>query len=165
MSTWRGVLVASGVCGVLACSNPIAPTPRDLPDEVMIEGVRFVTVTSVSAGHRIVTTASATNLQDVRVELEILGQGCRLRPRAFRDVGRGGVPAWDHSGWSPNCTDRGFEIQLDAGESTQFSNEVQVMDVLGDSLPEGRYYFTARLSSDGNDQLEILSGADELLRP
>jgi len=129
---------------------------------VVIQGATFSASTSAD-GSTVRTEVSVINNQSSPIEIDIQGGGCRVRLLAYRNASRSGVPAWDYDIWSPNCSDRGFQLPLDAGESGEFTNSVLVSDVLGDSLPDGRYYFVARLRT-GDEDFPIQAGDAVLAR-
>lgn len=155
------VLTAVLVC---ACNDVAGPPGNQPPDSIIIRTVSFSATTSVAGiPAEVVTTVTATNTVTDSTTLEIRGGGCRVRLRAFRYPDRSGRPEWDHDRWSPNCTHPAFRIELGIGENVQFTKSIPVASILGDSLPEGRYYFTARLTKS-NQAFEMTSGSAVLRR-
>ncbi|HET6341224.1 MAG TPA: hypothetical protein VFG78_03480, partial [Gemmatimonadota bacterium] len=91
------------------------------------------------------TTVTVTNIGESTVRLEY---GCgTVRLLAFRSADRSGRPAWDsfkRFGDDFACPAYLAFHLLEPGESFvagEFRYVVPVREVLGDSLPEGRYFF------------------------
>jgi hypothetical protein len=98
---------------------------------------------------------------------EVLSE-CDFRVRAYRTAARSGSPAWDsHQSTLGGCLPAKIHRwPLEAIPPGQFTLSVPVRAFLGDSLPQGRYYFTvsinpnARLDHDPNK--EILAGSADV---
>lgn len=159
--TWATLAVGAGsvLCG--ACRDNSGPSTPQVPDSVAIGTVSF-SAESLVAGEMLVTEATASNVVTDSAHIEILGGGCRTRMKVFRASARAAPPAWDHDLWSPNCGDPAFRINLGIGESLRFADSLLVLSILGDSLPEGRYFLTVRLRHAGVDY-EVVAG-DVVLR-
>ncbi len=70
--------------------------------------------------------------------------GCQSRVRAYRTPQRAGVPAWDSHPEGQLCIE-GHRLPLAPGDSVLAAVSTYattVPELLGDSLPEGRYFFT-----------------------
>jgi hypothetical protein len=105
------------------------------------------------------TQVTVTNTGRGRVRIEY--GACSVWLRAFRTEERTGTPAWDEAR-RPNpdpatgifwaCPLYLAARELRAGEShspSEFRSRIPVAQILGDSLPAGRYYLVARVSVNG----------------
>lgn len=80
-------------------------------------------------------------------EVVLIWDGCSLRVRAYREPERAGRPAWKGP-TEPCAANLGpVDVPVPAGDSVVWNREFSAADVLGDSLPDGRYYFTTGLGS------------------
>ena len=87
--------------------------------------------------------------------------GCEVFLRAYRTADRSGEPAWDESRVAV-CTLALQQITLAAGETIEFTGStISASQILGDSLPAGRYYFSALVRPDGQ-AVELEAGEAEL---
>lgn len=151
--------------GLSGCGDAVAPPTQAPPREVVIDGVAFTAQTRApSSSHEVETTVLARNTMPVPTEILIQGGGRRVRLRAFMEATRRGTPTWDQDRFSPNCTDLGFRIVLAVAETREFSNALPTSAILGDSLPEGRYFFTARITARANEEFEMSSGDALIIR-
>jgi hypothetical protein len=118
--------------------------------ETRLEGV---------APQELVSSVAVTNTGRRAVRLEY--GACALRVQLFRSPERTGIPVWD-SGRRPNPDpDTGHYwacplylrvTELAAGQSHtagEFTLRIAVPQILGDSIPDGRYYVTARVGLNG----------------
>jgi hypothetical protein len=95
---------------------------------------------------------------------------CALRLRAYRTAARTGPPAWRSEGRQPYggggfyaCDLAGRGAVIAPGDSlARFGVESPVIEVLGDSLPDGRYYFTAVIELNSGASPEIPAGETQL---
>ena len=124
---------------------------------------------SYTAETRIAETAPVTMYTTVRVENTSSGRqevtfpdGCVVLLRAYRGPARMGAPAWDQER-GVACTMQLVELSLAPGESREFQTSVRADRILGDSLPAGRYYFTAVLRPDGR-VVEVPAGEADLAK-
>ncbi len=98
-----------------------------------------------TASAYIETTIRVTKPGDPAIG-EVLSE-CDFRVRAYRTGARSGPPAWD-SHQSPLGGCLPVQIHrwlLEAIPPGQFTLSIPVRAFLGDSLPEGRYYFTVSI--------------------
>ncbi len=87
--------------------------------------------------------------------------GCLILLRAYRDASRTGKPAWDEAR-SRVCTMAIESFTLAPHDSTVISGRtIGAAEILGDSLPPGRYYFTA-LVRPGGQAVELVAGVADL---
>ncbi len=83
------------------------------------------------------------------------------RSRARRDAApRSGQPEWKSR---EACGPELQEMWLNRGESRTFEIRANARDILGDSLPPGRYYFTAVVQEE-RTRIFLSSGEAELRR-
>jgi hypothetical protein len=155
------VLVACGAPGSGEENRPGADAGP--PQRAAVGGVTY------SAETRIAETAPVTVYATARVENTSSTQqevtfpdGCVVLLRAYRDASRTGAPAWDQQQGAV-CTMMLVQVSLAPGESREFVASVRADEILGDSLPAGRYYFTAVLRPDGQ-RVEIAAGKAELAK-
>ncbi len=121
-----------------------------------VEGLTFRAETRVVEGRpvRLRTQVTITNRNSYWVRLEY--GDCSPDLRAYRHVNRSGKPVWEQrllpardpktGMYVPGCDLYGSLAVIPAGESyvvKRFQLEPTIHEVLGDSLPEGRYFFTA----------------------
>jgi hypothetical protein len=141
------------------------PKPKYPPPIKTVEGVTFRAETRAvrDAKPHVVTTVTMTNTGQISVWLN--GNWCPVKPRAYRNATRSGRPAWDpwdvirqraarkqqkKGGFGGGdlggaCPEGGPSIILAPGESDSLQERYSMGFILGDSLPEGRYFFTAIL--------------------
>jgi hypothetical protein len=98
------------------------------------------------------------NPSNTRIETTV--RGCTVLLRSYRVGDRAGTLAWDQ-GRGIECMQDPLRLALDAGESRRFDQQIDASWIVGDSLPPGRYAFTAvfRLA---DETLEIPAGELEL---
>ena len=95
---------------------------------------------------------------------------CALKLRAYRTAARTGPPAWRSEGRQPyggggfyGCGAVLHGAVIAPGDSlARFGVESLVIEVLGDSLPDGRYYFTAVIELNSGASPEIPAGEAQL---
>ena len=99
---------------------------------------------------------------------------CAMRLRVYRSPSRSGEPVWD-SGRRPNpdprtgvtiaCPLYSVATTLAPGDSLtprEFAESIPVSTVLGDSLPSGRYYFSASVRINHHFARDVNAGEAEL---
>lgn len=140
-----------------------------VPDSDRLDGLEF------SGGVDVAESFPVQLGFDLRVrntadrELHLVSDGCGVLPRAYGSASRTGEPAWDGRPGAP-CLAHAAPVTLAPGEVRRFSRSYSARDVLGDSLPDGRYFFTvtyrAALALDGEPRLvEVTAGEAELALP
>ena len=146
---------------VIACAGALAePTPLPVGDaepSIGVEGLTYRVETSVVdiAPSKLQVIVTVTNTSDKVVRIEY--GACSVWLLAYNTPDRSGVPAWDEQ-QRPNpdpktgaywaCPAYLAIAELEPGESftpEEFHREVPIPDIMGDSLPDGRYYFSARV--------------------
>lgn len=166
----RGAWAATlWLAGIAACSGPGpvgdgGPGPGGMAQrQVTVEGVMYTAETRIAetAPPTVYATARAENTSSSRQEVTF-PDGCVVLLRAYRDAARTGAPAWDQQ-QGVMCTMQLVELSLAPGESREFLASARADQILGDSLPAGRYYFTAVLRPNGR-VVEVPAGEAELGR-
>jgi len=144
-------------------------TRDTLPPVSDISGLRYRVETRVEPGspRELRTVVTVTNSGPRRVSLEF--GACTLLLRAYRTPARTGRPVWYSERARPRWAgkdDFGYACPmylahrvLAPGESVspkEFQARVPVPEILGDSLPEGRYSFTAQLGFAGANRADTV---------
>lgn len=97
-----------------------------------------------------------------RVDLRacVIGYGCVVLLRVYRDADRTSL-AYDMAR-DFGCTQALVPVTIRPGETKEFSTpSISAAKILGDSLPNGRYYFTALIRPEGR-RAELRAGSAEL---
>lgn len=141
-----------------ACAPNPAPTGGGTVDA---DGIRYAADTRIleSFPVQLQTTVTLTNTTSAPQTLEIPG-GCPVLLRAYTTAERTGEPAWDQSR-DIVCTQQVMIARLGPGESEEVTGRASARDVLGDSLPNGRYYLTAVVVPN-RQQVEVPAGEADL---
>lgn len=168
---WVGAIAAwaSGCSpGLMRGGGPVPEVERD--GVVYWAETRFLTVEPV----RIQTIVGATNRRNRAVEVRAIA--CPVFVRLYGEPARVGVPAWDEEpayerwqgargraarGSEGECRHAGDPVLIQPGESTWLTVSVVEPQGLGDTIPPGRYHFTAVVPVGGR-RLELMSGEAEL---
>lgn len=155
--------------------------PKLAPSIETVEGLTFRAETRVAENEgrpkRLLTRVIVTNHNTRRVEVNY--GNCSPQLRAYRHAHRSGRPVW-YEGRLPGkdpktgmltriCDAYGLVDIIDPGDSLvveRFQLEPTVREVLGDSLPERRYFFTAvfRITTLRFQTPELPSGSAMLTR-
>lgn len=152
------------VCGLSACSPPATPVPRPdtgppSPHPQLLARVDDLTARATSS---IVRGDTSTSLH-VAAALTYSGStpkllsygGCPVTVLAYRTRNRRPPAVWNSElrrSWSTGQPYFCFSIEVEptvAPHSTYapaaFTTSFPLLEILGDSLPDGRYWFTAEL--------------------
>lgn len=159
-------MVAS-LLAVAACEEGAMTAPSVLRlDEIAFRGSVDVRESfPVQLGFRL----TARNLSDHDVVL--VTDGCSLRVRAYRDPDRTSGPAWRGPKDPCAASEGPVDVPVLARDSVVWHRDFSAADVLGDSLPDGRYYFTAGLgsvsvaTSENAREVEVQAGEAVLAVP
>ncbi|HEV2148806.1 MAG TPA: hypothetical protein VGR37_15485 [Longimicrobiaceae bacterium] len=137
-----------------------------------LEGLAFRAETRVK-GRELHAEASVTNTTARPVYVEY--GACALHLRAYRTPARAGEPAWRSERREPWEGTMGYACPsylashtLAPGETfspKELRLRVPLVEVLGDSLTDGRYYFTASLRLNFRPTPEFPAGSAELSLP
>jgi hypothetical protein len=120
------------------------------------------------------TRVVITNAGSRRVKIS--PSGCGTQVRAFRTSERSGRPVWDSARKGEVCLLLERYFLLEPGETNeQLGRRLPLLEFLGDSLPDGPYFFTAGLvwprpsPPEGRrlreDTVHLPAGDAELARP
>lgn len=158
-----GVLATAALAG---CETevPTAPATLQLDELTFVGGVDVRESFPVQLGFRLV----ARNVADHDVGL--VTDGCGIDVRAFSGPERRGEPAWSSDPDGP-CLTSPVPIVVAAGDTVLWTRDLTAADVLGDSLPDGHYWFTVALgeasivTSENVREVEVTAGDAELAVP
>lgn len=104
---------------------------------------------------RTVVTARNTSPDPVRITFP---DGCVVIIRAYRDAARSGQPVWEQAS---ACTMALVPVDFAPGETKTFTNGTDAREILGDSLPDGRYWLSAFIRPD-SERIDVPAGAADL---
>lgn len=148
---------------VTACAPSPAPAngASDADATTDASGIRYHAHTLIleSFPVQLRTVVTLTNTTPAPRTVELPG-GCPVLLRAYRTPEHTGEPAWDQSREAV-CTLQLMIVRLAPGESQEVTGSATARDVLGDSLPNGRYYLTAVVRPD-QQRIEIPAGEADL---
>jgi hypothetical protein len=119
----------------LPMSESAEPPGLRIRAETRVSGVPPVTLR---------TTITLTNRGADRVEL-MVSRYCPVGLRAYRTVRGQTTPDWDSSRLI--CVGAGQSFGLAPGESRRLARVTRATEILGDSLPAGRYRLVAVLNA------------------
>lgn len=150
------------------CSRPEHPAQPEFPlsrqGAPVIEGdLQYHADTAIMESFpvQLAATVTAENIGSRPAALEF-PDGCAVLLRAYRTPERTGTPAWDQER-ETFCTMAIQRFTINPGESRQFTVRTDARQILGDSLPNGRYFLTAVLRKAGWT-LELHAGEADLAR-
>ena len=151
----RAATVGVGLLLAVACTDDVVWEDVVLPGEPVYAAWSALTATSPDTLHVSVT---ATNQSNTSIRYVTLSHQLGII-RVYREPDRSGTAVWDEVSWtraSPRCSGAGGcklppirrpPDTLRPRETRIVSlGTAVVSDILGDSLPEGRYYFAVRQS-------------------
>ena len=165
---------------VVLCSNDPPPDRNDIflrstllvPGAATAELMYYAESYLVDASPNEVWTA-VTVVNPTREQIQIEFGSCSMWIYAYSNLGRSGTPVWGSSGYryarpsdsiAAVCPDYlGIRV-LAPGDSVQpeeFRTRFPVAEILGDSLPEGHYYFAAAVEVNG-DTVRLPAGEARL---
>jgi hypothetical protein len=107
------------------------------------------------------TIVTLRNRSSARASVE-LGSGCPVHLRAYRDEARTRL-AWDQ-GRLLVCTMQIQSVELAPGDADQRGTRTDARQILGDSLPDGRYWLGAYVQVVGAP-LVVPAGSADLAVP
>jgi hypothetical protein len=157
----RTLLVAALACAACAPAPPNDTAPGG--SGAAHGPLRFEASTAVlrSFPAQLSTTVTATNTSGQAQTVEMPG-GCTVLLRAYRTPARTGTPAWDQQREAV-CTQQLLIEEYAPGQSRQYHGRATAVEILGDSLPNGRYYIAALLRPAGGE-VEVPAGEADLAR-
>ena len=146
-----------------ACADPGDPVrpPATAPSRVQ-DGVTYTADVAVMESFPVQLRPSLTLENNNPAPTEIVfNNGCVVLMRAYRSAARSGRAEYDQTR-AFGCTAALVEVELSPGARRSFDGStVSAADVLGDSLPEGRYYLSVVASPFGQE-IEIAAGSVDL---
>jgi hypothetical protein len=170
-----GVLVRVGVDTVEVPAGKVQLTLDMRPPLRDPRVLRYRTATNVegSAPRLVVTRVVATNPTDRWIDFA--SGACFMHVRVFRDESRTGSPAWRSDSRPLPCVAVLYTYSVAPGATLGpdgFTASTPLADILGDSLPDGRYWFSTRLDfarggpgdGPGDLTIEIPAGSAQLER-
>jgi hypothetical protein len=108
------------------------------------------------APRELLTRIVATNETNQAVHLEF--GACSVIVHAYRNRERTGQPVWRSDQRRLACPAIGYSVVAIPGDAMPFDLRVPLYEVLGDSLADGRYYFTAAVFLSG-ERISLPAGA------
>jgi hypothetical protein len=136
------------------------------------EGLAFHAST-VLAGRELRARGVVTNTTTRPIHIEF--GDCALVLRAYRRADRSDRPVWDSRSRAPwagsygrDCLAYGATRTLGPGQTMrpdEFTGRFPLIEILGDSLPDGRYYFSASLRINHVHTPEFAAGSLRLSLP
>jgi hypothetical protein len=146
-----------------ACVSSVSPDEAPSSSAVVQGEVEYTADTAIleSFPVQLHTTVRMRNRSRATVTLRF-GGGCPVQIRAFRDEARTRL-AWDQ-GRIQACTKEIQIVDLPAGDTAQRSARTNAREILGDSLPDGRYWLSAYVQLVGAPLL-VPAGAADLAVP
>jgi hypothetical protein len=152
------VALIAASCAAIEELVPGAPLPVRTHEGL---SYRAETVSLQAPARSYETTATLTNTTTSRRTVTF-PDGCVVLVRAYRNAARAGAPAWDQAR-TVACTQALVEVAVAPGETVSRNTRFEPRAVLGDSLPEGRYYLSAYLRPM-NTVVEVAAGEVDLQR-
>lgn len=157
------LLAIIGACS-RAEQSPHPLSPNLQQGAPLTEGdLRYVAETSIMESFpvQLATTVKIENIGSKPASVEF-ANGCPVLLRAYRTPDRTAQPAWDQAR-EVFCTQAIQVITIMPGESREFTTRTDAAQILGDSLPNGRYFLTAVVNKTGWP-LQLEAGAVDLAR-
>ena len=151
---------------VAACSTAEdGPTDSPAAASSRIGGIEYGAETLIMESFpvQLRTIVTARNPTDAPVVLEF-GNPCVAHLRVYADSARSGLPLWDQERVT-GCIAVVFEDTIAPGDTAQYvAPNTDAREVLGDSLPDGRYWLAAALRPNGR-AIEVPAGVADLAIP
>lgn len=129
-----------------------------------VEGVAYRVETAVLESFPVQLRPAITVRNEGDAERTVrFPDGCIALLRVYRDASRTGNPVWDQAR-TVGCAAAIQEFTVAPGDSTIIRRStISAAEILGDSLPPGRYYFTVVLRPDWQT-LELAAGEADLAK-
>ena len=153
-----------GLITLAGCAaDPGEPGPRG-GDQTIVEGnveYRAETLIMESFPVQLRANVHITNLRNTPVTV-VFRDGCLVYLRVYRDAARTSL-AYD-SERVEGCTDALVPVRVGAGQSETISaRTISAAGILGDSLPNGTYYFSAVVRPE-TQRFTLHAGSAELAK-
>ena len=139
-------------CGMDPGAAPVAPSVRQGDVEY-----RATTAILESFPVQLHATVTMLNRSSARTTLE-LGSGCPVLLRVYQDQARTAL-VWDQ-GRAIACTKQIQIVEIAPGDTAQRSTRTNAREILGDSLPDGRYFLSAFIQVVGSPVVVPAGEAD-----
>jgi hypothetical protein len=133
------------------------------------------TAATVSLGSRDTTpmlNGAVTIANNGQLKSHVEYGACALRLLAFTSSDRSGAPKWNSDARRPwegsfgyGCTSALLVRDLEPGGSLSFNFQSPLIEMMGDSLPDGRYYFSADLRFSNRPNLTVPAGSLDITLP
>lgn len=126
-----------------------------------VDGLSYRAIAQVlgQSPRRLESVVTVTNAADHSMRLEYGDPARSSRLRAYRSPSRSGDPAWDSFRWRGFGDAMARETVLAPGGTHRWALTVPLHEFLGDSLPDGHYYFTAAAFFNGSTTGELDAGS------
>ena len=152
---------------LLAACTSAEDSPTDTPPAAsqQVGDVQYSAETLVMESFpvQLRTIVTARNTSDEAIEMNF-PYPCVVHVRAYADSARTGEPAWSQERFM-GCIAVIFDDTIAAGDTAQYTAPgTDGYEVLGDSLPDGRYWLSAVLNP-GGERLELPAGVVDLAIP
>ena len=156
-------LALVGLLGAGCNGSPDVAAPPASGAPVTQGGIEYTADTRVMESFpvQLDTRVTMRNRGAQRATIE-LGSGCPINLRAYRNEARTQL-AWDQSAGRV-CTMQIQIVELAPGETAERATRASAYDILGDSLPDGRYYLSAAVQVVGNGVV-VPAGSVDLAVP
>lgn len=157
---FAALLLCAPIAGCLSSVDPIDAIDGAPGSDAVIQGeigYRASTAILESYPVQLHTTVVMINRGKTRAEVR-LASGCPVHLRAYRNEERTRL-AWDQ-GQQLVCTKQIQVIDLAPADTAQRSTRSNARDILGDSLPDGRYWLAAYVQVVGAPVLVSTGYAD-----
>ncbi len=157
-TTSTGALLVT--MSMAACPAVPPPPPEELGDMV-VDGIAYRVDTQVVETDPVTIQADLEleNVTRERVEVTF-PDACVILLRGYRDEERTPPPDWDQARVIA-CAQVLVQHVLEPGQIERHQTRVRAHEVLGDSLPAGRYHLTVFLRPDTRT-IEIAAGAADM---
>jgi hypothetical protein len=158
--------VASTVIAAWSCGGDSPTQAREvfiLPAGALTPSARSA-ITLRDTVQYLSTSATLTNNGKWPAHLEY--GACPVRVVAYRDESRTGQPVWNsdhrkpyHASWSYGCTLQLILQNVQPGHSLELTFSSPLIELVGDSLPNGRYYLSADVLTSDSPFTRVPAGS------
>jgi hypothetical protein len=133
---------------------PAAPAPGvERPIQGLLYGAETFATERPTALRAVLTVRNPSD-RDAIVEFP---DGCMVLLRVYRNEARTGTPAWDQRR-ERMCTQAIVQLRLAPGGAERYETRATAAEILGDSLPPGRYWLAA-LVRPGGEHIDVPAGS------
>lgn len=152
-----------GLVPLAACMNGGVSPDGPASASIVQGAVEYTADTRIAESFpvQLFTTVRIRNRSSERIGVE-LGSGCPVHLRVYRNEARTQL-VWDQ-GRTLICTQQIQRVELAPGASAERDTRTDAREILGDSLPDGRYWLGAYVQVVGSP-LVVPAGAADLAVP